>query len=87
MVQRSDQNVVTTVSTHVLKFNRILTYKHRLYVEILLKPHVLHSSSAFRSGTSAPFLWQSKYLYGRFGVPVGVMDSRGPSEDLARRVG
>jgi hypothetical protein len=52
-----------------------------------LKPHVLHSSSAFRSGTSAPFLGQNKYMYGRFGVPVGTMDSRGPSGDLARRVG
>jgi hypothetical protein len=36
-----------------------LTYKHPFDVEILLKPHVLHSSSAFRSGTSAPFLGQN----------------------------
>jgi hypothetical protein len=47
----------------------------------------LNSSSAFRSGTSAPFLGQNKYICERFGVPVGTMDSRGPSNDLFRRVG
>ena len=36
-----------------------------------LRPHVLHSLSAFRSGTSAPFLGKNKYIFGRFGVPVG----------------
>jgi len=56
-------------------------------VEILLKPHVLHSSSAFRSGTSAPFLGQNKYIYERLGVHVGTMDSVGPSDDLFRRMG
>ena len=61
----------------------ILTLKHRFYVDILLKPHVLHSSSAF---TSAPFLGQNKYICERFGVHVGNMDSRGPSDDLSRRV-
>jgi hypothetical protein len=65
----------------------ILTLKHQFYVEILLKPHVLHSSSAFRFGTSAPFLVQNKYICERFGVHVGNMDSRGPSDDLFRRVG
>jgi hypothetical protein len=43
---------------------------------------VSHSLFAFRSGTSAPILGQNKYIYGRFGVPVGTMDSRGLSGDF-----
>ena len=64
----------------------LLTHKHRFHVDFPLKPHVLHSSSAFRSGTSAPFLGKNKYICGRLGVTVGTMNSRGPSEDLARGV-
>jgi hypothetical protein len=52
-----------------------------------LKPYDLHSSSTIRSGTSAPFLGQTKYIFERFGVYVGTMDSRGPSGNLVRRVG
>jgi len=47
-------------------------------VEFPLKPDVLHSSSALRSGTSAPFVGQSKYMCGRRGVSVGTVDSHGP---------
>jgi hypothetical protein len=42
-----------------------------------LKPRVSHSFSAFRSGTSAPFLGKNKYIFGRFGITVGKIDKPG----------
>jgi|AntAceMinimDraft_5_1070358.scaffolds.fasta_scaffold26946_2 hypothetical protein len=67
----------------VLKFNLILSppdcvdvlivsiwppNRSKMYLFCPMKPHILHSSSAFRSGTSAPFLEQNKYICGWFGV-------------------
>jgi hypothetical protein len=52
-----------------------------------LKPHVLLSSGKFRSSTSAPFLGMHNCILRAVRVPVGTMGSRGPSGDLARRMG